>query len=62
MYIEIEDNAGLYKPAKQSDGLGMGLVDRRLRLKYGEQYGISVEHEPEKFTRMKIRLPYLATT
>ncbi|EPL9568763.1 LytS/YhcK type 5TM receptor domain-containing protein [Providencia rettgeri] len=60
VYIEIEDNAGLYKPAKQSDGLGMGLVDKRLRLKYGEQYGISVEHEPEKFTRMKIRLPYLA--
>ncbi len=25
----------------------MGLVDKRLRLKYGEQYGISVEHEPE---------------
>ncbi len=60
VYIEIEDNAGLYQSAKQSDGLGMGLVDKRLRLKYGEQYGISVEHEPEKFTRMKIRLPYLA--
>ena len=58
VYIEIEDNAGLYKPASQSDGLGMSLVDKRLRLKYGEQHGISVECEPEKFTRMKICLPY----
>ncbi|MFB9997746.1 Probable sensor-like histidine kinase YehU [Providencia rustigianii] len=58
VYIEIEDNAGLYQPRAQSDGLGMGLVDRRLRLKYGEKYGISVECEPEKFTRVKLRLPY----
>ncbi|MTC61324.1 sensor histidine kinase [Providencia rustigianii] len=61
VYIEIEDNAGLYQPRAQSDGLGMGLVDRRLRLKYGEKYGISVECEPEKFTRVKLRLPYTTT-
>ncbi len=61
VYIEIEDNAGLYQPSGQSDGLGMGLVDKRLRLKYGEKYGIGVEYEPEKFTRVKIRLPYMST-
>jgi len=61
VYIEIEDNAGLYQPKPQSDGLGMSLVDKRLRLKYGEQYGVSVECEPEKFTRVQLRLPYTLT-
>ncbi|KPD04219.1 sensor histidine kinase [Moellerella wisconsensis] len=56
--IEIEDNAGLYQPSPLSDGLGMSLVDKRLRLKYGEKYGVSVEYEPEEFTRIKLNLPY----
>lgn len=59
VYIEIEDNAGLYQPTAQNDGLGMSLVDKRLRLKYGEQYGVSVEYEPEQFTRVQLRLPYM---
>lgn len=53
----VEDNAGLYRPAADSDGLGMNIVDRRIKIRYGEQYGLNVECEPECHTRVTIRLP-----
>lgn len=53
----IEDNAGLYQPKESCDGLGMNLVDRRIKLRYGNRYGLSVECEPDRFTRITIRLP-----
>lgn len=53
----VEDNAGLYRPTADSDGLGMNIVDRRIKIRYGEQYGLSVECEPERHTRVTIRLP-----
>nr|WP_314264095.1 sensor histidine kinase [uncultured Moellerella sp.] len=56
--VEIEDNAGLYHPRPMCDGLGMSLVDKRLRLKYGDQYGVSVDYQPEEFTCIKLSFPY----
>ena len=53
----IEDNAGLYQTKESCDGLGMNLVDRRIKLRYGNRYGLSVECEPDRFTRITIRLP-----
>ena len=45
--ILIEDSAGLYQPLPSGDGLGMNLVDRRIKLRYGDAYGIgSYCHEP----------------
>ncbi|WP_330982433.1 MULTISPECIES: sensor histidine kinase [Enterobacterales] len=57
LQLDIEDNAGLYQPNPQSSGLGMNLVDRRLRTRFGDECGITVACEPEKFTRITLRLP-----
>lgn len=53
----VEDNAGLYQENKDKSGLGMQLVDKRLRLRYGEACGLRVECEPDNFTRIILRLP-----
>jgi two-component system LytT family sensor kinase len=55
--LSVEDNAGLYQPREKCDGLGMNLVDRRIKLRYGNQYGLGVECEPDRLTRVTIRLP-----
>lgn len=55
--ITVEDSAGLYKPVPESDGMGMSLVDRRIKIRYGDTFGIGVECEPECWTRVSIRLP-----
>lgn len=57
LLLNIEDNAGLYPPSSPSGGLGMNLVDKRLRAGFGEECGITVVCEPEKFTRITLRLP-----
>lgn len=57
LYILIEDSAGLYQPLPGGDGLGMNLVDRRIKLRYGDAYGIEVCCEPDCWTRVSIRLP-----
>ena len=56
----VEDNAGLYQPPSTCDGLGMNLVDRRIKIRYGDQYGLSVACESEKRTRATILLPMVA--
>jgi len=55
--LDIEDNAGLYTATNEGGGLGMGLVDKRLRAHFGEDCGITVVCEPDCFTRITLRLP-----
>lgn len=55
--IQVEDSAGLYHPMPNGDGLGMNLVDRRIKIRYGAAYGVDVTCEPEHWTRVAIRLP-----
>ncbi|MDI7490869.1 sensor histidine kinase [Cronobacter dublinensis] len=57
LVLEIEDNAGLYQPNADSNGLGMSLVDKRLRARFGDGCGISVACEQDRFTRITLRLP-----
>jgi two-component system LytT family sensor kinase len=57
LVLEIEDNAGLYPVQADTHGLGMSLVDKRLRTRFGDGYGISVNCEPDRFTRVTLRLP-----
>ena len=57
LVLNIEDNAGLYSGTKEGGGLGMGLVDKRLRAHFGENCGITVTCEPDSFTRITLRLP-----
>ena len=58
LMLEIEDNAGLYQPVTNASGLGMNLVDKRLRERFGDDYGISVACEPDCYTRITLRLPW----
>jgi len=54
----VEDNAGLFSSHPPSaQGLGMNLVDRRIKARYGANYGLRVECEPESRTRVTIHLP-----
>jgi len=55
--VLVEDSAGLYQPEPVSDGLGMSLVDRRIKLRYGEEFGLAVTCQPDCWTRVAIRLP-----
>ncbi|MCX9000108.1 sensor histidine kinase [Citrobacter portucalensis] len=57
LMLDIEDNAGLYQPTSEANGLGMNLVDKRLRERFGDDFGISVACEPDLFTRITLRLP-----
>ena len=44
-----------------SDGNGIGLIniDERIRLSYGEEYGLSIESEPDEGTTVTITIPHL---
>ncbi len=55
--IVIEDSAGAYRPEPGGDGLGMNLVDRRIKIRHGATYGIDVSCEPDRWTRVSIKLP-----
>ncbi|CAO3440257.1 LytS/YhcK type 5TM receptor domain-containing protein [Azospirillum endophyticum] len=57
LLLSVEDNAGLYEAKPGGDGLGMTIVDRRIRNRYGESYGVSVACDPDAFTRVTLRLP-----
>lgn len=58
LMLEIEDNAGLYHPVASASGLGMNLVDKRLRERFGDDYEISVACEADSYTRITLRLPW----
>ena len=55
--IHVEDNAGAWQPRPAGDGLGMTIVDRRLKSAFGERYGVTVSCEPELWTRVSVTLP-----
>lgn len=61
LVLEVKDNAGRYprdplSPGKEQ-GIGMNLVDKRIKIRYGKQYGIAVTTDPNHFTAVQIRLP-----
>ncbi|WP_323612336.1 sensor histidine kinase [Pectobacterium versatile] len=58
--LSVEDNAGTYQPRSGGDGLGMNLVDRRIKARYGNRYGITVVSEADKFTRVEVRVPLIS--
>ncbi|CAJ1817306.1 LytS/YhcK type 5TM receptor domain-containing protein [Aeromonas jandaei] len=55
--IHVEDNAGAWQPRPAGDGLGMTIVDRRLKSAFGERYGVTMSCEPEQWTRVSVTLP-----
>lgn len=71
LYITVSDNGIGIPPEKVADilsdtsfvtksnmsGIGLPNVDRRLKLVYGEHYGIFVESELDAYTKITISLP-----
>lgn len=58
LYVQVEDNAGLYTPKKDEHaGLGMDIVDKRLIHQFGQQAGLVVECQAGQFTRMSFTIP-----
>jgi two-component system LytT family sensor kinase len=58
VFIDIEDNAGAWvEPDFRQTGLGMRIVDKRIKNLHGEGYGISVTCVPQELTRVTLRLP-----
>lgn len=55
--VVVQDSAGLYQPKPDSDGLGMSLVDKRIKLRFGANFGLTVACEPGCWTRVSISLP-----
>jgi two-component system LytT family sensor kinase len=61
LVISVEDNAGLFEKSVDGDGMGMSLVDRRIKSLYGDAYGIEIECEPDRYTRVNLRIPLEGT-
>jgi len=58
IYLLVEDNAGSYSDTGRSaGGLGMGIVDKRIKNLYGETFGITVDCREGEWTRIWIKLP-----
>ena len=55
--ISVEDNGGGFCSGGDNAGLGMSLVDKRIKNLCGESYGITVECDPSRQTRVSIVLP-----
>lgn len=51
----VEDNAGLFA-GKRREGLGLK-IDERIKTSFGDEFGVSIECEPEQWTRVNIHLP-----
>ncbi len=56
-FIEIEDDAGSYVEVQGGEGLGMKLVDRRIKELLGSAFGIAVSCIPNQLTRVTVRIP-----
>lgn len=56
-YIEIEDNAGTFHESDDSDGLGIKIVDKRIKFLMGNSFGTSVTCIPNESTRVTVKIP-----
>ena len=71
LYLRVRDNGlgmtkeqveNLFKdrpraPSKHGSGIGVKNVNERIRLYFGEEYGLSIQSEPDEGTVISIRLP-----
>lgn len=57
LLLQVTDNAGLFQAKTSGIGLGMNLVDKRIRVRYGEDYGVQVSCEPEAYTCITLNIP-----
>ena len=58
--LEVIDNAGNYRENKKDNkGLGLNLVDKRIKIRYGENYGIKIICKPDEYTKVMLSLPLI---
>lgn len=67
LYFEVEDDGlgmdeklaetVLYEDKRTETGVGLNNVHNRIRLMYGENYGLTIESEIEEGTKITFRLP-----
>ncbi len=56
--IDIEDNAGAFQEKRQSEnGLGIQIVDKRIRSLQGNKFGVSISCIPNELTRVSLEIP-----
>ncbi|WP_242352273.1 MULTISPECIES: sensor histidine kinase [unclassified Anaeromyxobacter] len=56
--IEVEDNGGAWKEQpREKAGLGMQIVDKRVKNLFGEAFGLTVTCVPQELTRVTVCLP-----
>lgn len=56
----VEDNAGTFERRQNDDsGLGMDIVERRIKIRHGERYGLSIECIRDVRTRVSVLIPFL---
>ena len=58
IYIEVKDN----HVHKHGSGVGLLNVHNRIRLRFGEKYGLEIESVPDEGTTVRIHLPYIVYT
>ncbi len=58
--IEITDNAGRYHEPLDSQGLGMKLVDKRIKNSLGTNFGLEVDCTPDQTTCVRVNIPFTA--
>jgi two-component system sensor histidine kinase YesM len=67
--LVVEDNgpgmeSGILEKVKKGEiktrgqGIGLSNIDERIRLSFGQQYGVSIESQPNRGTKIIILLPY----
>jgi len=59
--LQVTDNAGRYEHQDNTickePGIGMNLVDKRIKIRYGKHYGIVVNAKKNEYTTVQIILP-----
>lgn len=58
--LSVVDNAGLYQQPQENDkdnGLGLDIVDKRIKNQFGPNFGLDIECQPQIKTCVSIRLP-----
>ena len=69
IFIDVEDNGIgmtaeqckkiLQKERSDSGGIGVKNVNDRLKIYFGDQYGLSIESEPDEGTKVTVHLPQI---
>ena len=75
VYLEVEDNGlgmpeeeaeklltGEERPHKHGSGVGLINVDTRLRLRFGMEYGLTIQSCPDEGTLVRFHIPYIPYT